>query len=60
MLGRLKRLYDQKSWLSGRIIDEADDLPSSAAYRNRFGSQEATAEIQRLGGIVLAIPQPTC
>lgn len=38
MLARLCRVLDQKQTLSGLIIDEMDDMPSSAAYRHRFGS----------------------
>ena len=38
MLGRLKRLYEQHGYLSGLIIDEADNMPSSGAYFGRFGS----------------------
>ena len=38
MLERLKRLMRSQGRLSGFIIDEADGLPSSAAYRTRFGS----------------------
>jgi DNA invertase Pin-like site-specific DNA recombinase len=38
MLERLKRLYLEGGRLSGLIIDEADDLPSSSTYQNRFGS----------------------
>jgi hypothetical protein len=38
MLERLTHLFDQKGWLSGLVIDEADDMPSSSVYRHRFGS----------------------
>jgi hypothetical protein len=38
MLARLKSLLQQHAMLSSHLIDTADDLPSSAAYRNRFGS----------------------
>jgi len=38
MLDRLKHLYEQHSRLSGLVIDESGDVPSSAAYRSRFGS----------------------
>ena len=37
MLERLKRLYERQGYLSGLIIDEADDMPSSTAYQGRFG-----------------------
>ena len=38
MLMRLKALHDKQGWLSGLIINEADDMPSSSAYAHRFGS----------------------
>jgi DNA invertase Pin-like site-specific DNA recombinase len=38
MLDALKRLYERHGLLSGLIIDEVDEMPSSGAYRNRFGS----------------------
>ncbi len=38
MLTKLKVLRDRKGWLSGLVIDEADDMPSSSAYAHRFGS----------------------
>jgi DNA invertase Pin-like site-specific DNA recombinase len=38
MLARLRTLARQHAVLSGQIIDNADDLPSSGAYRSRFGS----------------------
>jgi len=38
MLERLKALMKQHATLSSHLIDSADGLPSSAAYRNRFGS----------------------
>ena len=38
MLDRLKQLFDDKGVLSGLIIDESEHLPSSSAYRSRFGS----------------------
>ena len=37
MIDKLKEIYERKGWLSGIIIDEQDDLPSSAAYAHRFG-----------------------
>lgn len=36
MIDKLKELYEKKGWLSGIIIDEEEDLPSSAAYAHRF------------------------
>ena len=38
MLDRLKRLLKKKGFLSGFVIDEADNMPSSGTYAARFGS----------------------
>jgi DNA invertase Pin-like site-specific DNA recombinase len=38
MLGALQRLLQEQGNLSGLIIDEAEQLPSSSAYQSRFGS----------------------
>lgn len=38
MLDRLSHLLNEKGWLSGLIIDEVEDMPSSSAFRHRFGS----------------------
>ena len=38
MLERLKRLFDHHRYLSGLVIDETDNMPSSGSYRSRFGS----------------------
>ena len=38
MIDRLERLLKKKGFLSGFIIDEADDIPSSGCYASRFGS----------------------
>jgi len=38
MLGQLQKLLELHGRLSGILIDERDDLPSSAAFRHRFGS----------------------
>lgn len=38
MLSRLKSLVDRHQRISGILIDESEDMPSSAAYRNRFGT----------------------
>jgi len=38
MLAKLKELLELHGRLSGILIDERDDLPSSAAFRHRFGS----------------------
>lgn len=37
MLQKLKELQDKRGYLSAMIIDEAEDMPSSAAYSERFG-----------------------
>lgn len=37
LLGRLRALLATKGCLSGVIIDEAEDMPSSAVYVRRFG-----------------------
>ena len=38
LLEHLKRLYAEAGQLSGVLIDQAPDMPSSATYRSRFGS----------------------
>ena len=38
MLDRLSALLSEKGWLSGLVIDELDDMPSSSTFRQRFGS----------------------
>lgn len=38
MLGSLRALFQKQGFLSGLVIDEAVDLPSSSAYQSRFGS----------------------
>ncbi len=38
MLSGLKALYEVLGHLSGLIIDETDNLPSSSAYQTQFGS----------------------
>ncbi|WP_308219577.1 recombinase [Azospirillum argentinense] len=38
MLGRLKSLLAHQGYLSGLVIDECEGMPSSGAYRHRFGS----------------------
>jgi hypothetical protein len=37
LLDRLSTLLRATGWLSGLIIDERDDMPSSSVYRTRFG-----------------------
>jgi DNA invertase Pin-like site-specific DNA recombinase len=38
MLDRLKLMLEQRGKLSGVLIDETDEMPSTASYRHRFGS----------------------
>lgn len=38
MLGALRALFERRGVLSGITIDEAEGVPSSSAYRARFGS----------------------
>jgi DNA invertase Pin-like site-specific DNA recombinase len=38
MLKALQQLLQDRGFLSGLLIDETDHLPSSSAYRSRFGS----------------------
>src|SRR5690606_29836389 len=38
MLTRLRTLLAVHPELTGELIDETDGMPSSSAYRNRFGS----------------------
>jgi len=38
MLEKLRGVLQQRGRISGILIDESDDMPSSAAFRNRFGS----------------------
>ncbi len=38
MLEGLKEVFKAAGFLSGLVIDEAEKLPSSSAYRSRFGS----------------------
>jgi DNA invertase Pin-like site-specific DNA recombinase len=38
MLTALQRLLQERGYLSGLVIDETDQLPSSSAYQSRFGS----------------------
>ena len=37
LIEKLRRLYQQHGYLSGLIIDEAEGMPSAAAYAHRFG-----------------------
>ncbi len=38
MLAGLRDIFQAQGYLSGLIIDEAEELPSSGSYRTRFGS----------------------
>ncbi len=38
MIERLRRLFDQHGYLSGIIIDESENMPSSGSYQHRFSS----------------------
>ena len=38
LIDKLRRLYQHRGFLSGLIIDEAEGMPSAAAYIHRFGS----------------------
>lgn len=38
MLALLSRIFERRGYLSGLIIDEAEEGPSSSAFRSRFGS----------------------
>lgn len=38
LLDRLSGLLTDKGWLSGVVIDEIEDMPSSSTFRHRFGS----------------------
>ncbi len=38
MLFHLQNILDQRGTISGLLIDETEDAPSSGAYRSRFGS----------------------
>ena len=38
LIDKLRKLYQHRGFLSGLIIDEAEGMPSAAAYIHRFGS----------------------
>lgn len=38
LLDQLSALLARKGWLSGLVIDEVEDMPSSSTFRHRFGS----------------------
>ncbi len=37
MLAKLRSLHEKQGWLSGILIDETEDMPSSSVYAHRFG-----------------------
>lgn len=37
MLVKLRDLHEKQGWLSGILIDETEDMPSSSVYAHRFG-----------------------
>lgn len=37
LLDKLKALQERQGWLSGVLINETEDMPSSSVYANRFG-----------------------
>lgn len=37
MLDKLKALHERRGWLSGILIDEDDNMPSSSAYAYKRG-----------------------
>lgn len=45
MLAKLRGLLEQHGRISGILIDEMEDFPSSSAYRNRFGSLVAVYQL---------------
>ena len=45
MLARLRALHGKQGWLSGVLIDETDDMPSSSAYAHRFGGLTRAYEL---------------
>lgn len=49
MLARLRALIEENATISASLIDAADGVPSSAAYRSRFGS---LVDAYRLAGHV--------
>jgi len=38
LVERLRRLYEQRGFLSGLVINETEGMPSTAVYSHRFGS----------------------
>ena len=48
MIDRLKELFEKKGFLSGFVIDEADNMPSSGTYTSRFGSLAHAYSLVRL------------
>lgn len=48
MLEALRRLLARRGYLSGLVIDEADETPSSGAYQSRFGSLLRAVEVGQI------------
>ena len=59
LLQSLRGILAQHGMLSGLLIDEREEMPSSSAYRHRFGSllraYELIGKVDALGGSVNAI-----
>jgi hypothetical protein len=54
MLEALSQVFAQRGFLSGLIIDEAEDCPSSSVFRSRFGSllsRSPTRALHRIRGL---------
>lgn len=45
MLAKLRDLHKRQGWLSGILIDESEDMPSSSAYAYRFGGLVAAYKL---------------
>ncbi len=51
MLEKLRGLLSQHGHISGILIDETESLPSSTAFRYRFGSLKAIRLLKRVSGV---------
>jgi DNA invertase Pin-like site-specific DNA recombinase len=45
LLDKLKSLQEKQGWLSGVLIDESEDMPSSSVYSHRFGGLRRAYEL---------------
>lgn len=45
LLDKLKALQEKQGWLSGVLIDESEDMPSSSVYSHRFGGLRRAYEL---------------